>query len=265
MLITLIFAVEAVLGAVLTVCLTSLHPLWGILIAIGYDLALDALYLLVLLLSSLCLGKREPDHDSPVCRLITVKTIQWILVTLRIPVTLEGRELLPEEPVILVSNHRSDFDPMVAMAAMPDRRIAYVSKPSNLSIPIAGNYVRRCSFLPIDRENPRAALRTMCRAATILKERGLDIGIYPEGTRSRTGGLKPYKEGAFFTAKRAAAPIAVMVTEGTERIAGRAIIHRNPVRLRIVGVIPREDVAHLSIQELTLRAEQMTREALGEA
>lgn len=240
---------------------TALLALGGF---VGAFLALNVLFLLLLFVISLFFPKGEPKKESHFWRRWTVHAVRWILDMLRVRVKVEGRELLPGEPVVLVSNHRSDFDPMAAMVAFSHRPLVYISKESNLRIPIAGAFVRRCHFLPIDRENPRSALATLKHAASLMREEGLDIGIYPEGTRSYKGGPKPFKEGAFLMAKQAGAPIVLMTTEGTEEIAGHVILRRNIVRLRVLRVISAEEVAATTARELTRLSEETLLAALGQ-
>lgn len=240
---------------------TALLALGGF---VGAFLALNVLFLLLLFVISLFFPKGEPKKESRFWRRWTVHAVRWILDVLRVRVKVEGRELLPGEPVVLVSNHRSDFDPMAAMVAFSHRPLVYISKESNLRIPIAGAFVRRCHFLPIDRENPRSALATLKHAASLMREEGLDIGIYPEGTRSYKGGPKPFKEGAFLMAKQAGAPIVLMTTEGTEEIAGHVILRRNIVRLRVLRVISAEEVAATTARELTRLSEETLLAALGQ-
>lgn len=240
---------------------TALLALGGF---VGAFLALNVLFLLLLFVISLFFPKGEPKKESRFWRRWTVHAVRWILDMLRVRVKVEGRELLPGEPVVLVSNHRSDFDPMAAMVAFSHRPLVYISKESNLHIPIAGAFVRRCHFLPIDRENPRSALATLKHAASLMREEGLDIGIYPEGTRSYKGGPKPFKEGAFLMAKQAGAPIVLMTTEGTEEIAGHVILRRNIVRLRVLRVISAEEVAATTARELTRLSEETLLAALGQ-
>lgn len=240
---------------------TALLALGGF---VGAFLALNVLFLLLLFVISLFFPKGEPKKESRFWRRWTVHAVRWILDMLRVRVKVEGRELLPGEPVVLVSNHRSDFDPMAAMVAFPRRPLVYISKESNLRIPIAGAFVRRCHFLPIDRENPRSALATLKHAASLMREEGLDIGIYPEGTRSYKGGPKPFKEGAFLMAKQAGAPIVLMTTEGTEDIAGHVILRRNTVHLRVLRVISAEEVAATTARELTRLSEETLLAALGQ-
>ena len=240
---------------------TALLALGGF---VGAFLALNVLFLLLLFVISLFFPKGEPKKESRFWRRWTVHAVRWILDMLRVRVKAEGRDLLPGEPVVLASNHRSDFDPMAAMVAFSHRPLVYISKESNLRIPIAGAFVRRCHFLPIDRENPRSALATLKHAASLMREEGLDIGIYPEGTRSYKGGPKPFKEGAFLMAKQAGAPIVLMTTEGTEEIAGHVILRRNIVRLRVLRVISAEEVAATTARELTRLSEETLLAALGQ-
>ena len=240
---------------------TALLALGGF---VGAFLALNVLFLLLLFVISLFFPKGEPKKESRFWRRWTVHAVRWILDMLRVRVKVEGRELLPGEPVVLVSNHRSDFDPMAAMVAFSHRPLVYISKESNLRIPIAGAFVRRCHFLQIDRENPRSALATLKHAASLMREEGLDIGIYPEGTRSYKGGPKPFKEGAFLMAKQAGAPIVLMTTEGTEEIAGHVILRRNIVRLRVLRVISAEEVTATTARELTRLSEETLLAALGQ-
>ncbi len=259
----LIFLAEAVVASV-AVCAFGLLSWWWLaaLVIVGF-LALDILYIIFLLLFSFCLGKGENKREHPMIHSMTVRSVAWILQVLRIRVKLEGREKLPQEPMVLVSNHRSDFDPMVTMVALKSRKLSYVSKESNMRIPIAGAFIRRSGFLALDRENPRRALRTLKKGAGMVKEQGYDMGIYPEGTRHRGEGMLPFKEGAFMLAKWANAPIVIMSTEGTERIAGHVIYRTNRVHLRILEVIPREKVAGLSVTELSAYAAEVLGKALG--
>lgn len=265
--ILLLFALESLIAAVLLgVFLPHAGMTQAVLVCVGgffgTFFALNVLFILLLFVISLCFGKGEPERESPFWRRFTVRSVRWILDVLRVRVRVTGRELLPSEPMILVSNHRSDFDPMAAMVAFPRRPLVYISKESNLRIPIAGPFVRRCHFIPIDRENPRAALATLKRAAQLMRERGLDVGIYPEGTRSYKGGPKPFKEGAFLMAKQAGAPIVLMATEGTEEIAGHVILRRNVVRLRILRVISAAEVASTPARDLMHMAEETLLAAL---
>ncbi len=204
-----------ILSVVATGLTYGLHPgisLWWIPgLLLGCYLAVCVAYILVLLLFTLCLPRR--DGYSPVCRQLLVWSIRWALPFLRCRLRVAGLEKLPAEPFLLVGNHVSNLDPMLALTAMSHRKLAFVSKPENFRYPIAGGLIRRSGFLAIDRENPRNAVATIHRAAEMVKQ-GFCIGIYPEGTRNKSGeGLLPFHAGSFKIAKLAHCPIVVMAAQ----------------------------------------------------
>ena len=195
----------------LTLALRSLSLWWALLLLPGYYLAVGAAFLILLLAVTPCLPKRHTF--SPACRRLLVWAIRWVLPFLGCQVRAEGLERLPEEPFLLVGNHVSNLDPLVAMAALSDRKLAFVSKPENFRYPVAGPLMRCSGFLPIDRENARHAAATIHRAADAIGQ-GLCMGIYPEGTRNKSGqGLLPFHAGSFKIAKYAHCPIAVVTVQ----------------------------------------------------
>ena len=120
--------------------------------------------------------------------------------------------------------------------------LAFVSKPSNMRKFVIGPFVRRCCFLPIDRENARNALTTINAAANLIRAHECSFAIYPEGTRSKSGELLPWHAGSLKIAQKANVPIVVGTVEGTERIARNVPWRRSHVYVRIREVIPAETV-----------------------
>lgn len=186
--------------------------------------------------------KKEYETDSPFHRKLLMDATVFGFWLLNVRVHISGAEKLPDEPILFVSNHRSNYDPLVTWYAFRKRRLAFVSKPSNFRIPIFGPLIRRCCFLAIDRENPRNAIRTIAKAAKLMENERLDIGIYPEGTRNKGQGLLPFHNGVFKIAQRANAPIAVICVTGTEKICRRTPLRRTDVYLDVLEVLPPEEV-----------------------
>lgn len=162
----------------------------------------------------------------------------------------------------MISNHLSDFDPLTLLAVMPRFRIGYICKDVILRLPLIGPFIYHAGFLAIDRKNGVRAVRTLQRAAELMKDAEMSIGIYPEGTRSRTGELLRFKPGAFTLAQEAEAPIVVMTTKGTELISKRAPFRRTEVELEIVEVISKETVAQTPVKELCESTRQTIEEHL---
>jgi 1-acyl-sn-glycerol-3-phosphate acyltransferase len=89
------------------------------------------------------------------------------------------------------------------------------------------------------------------------------MGIYPEGTRNKTGeGLLEFKEGAFLLAKRANAPVVVITTKGTNKIAKRMVLRSTKVELEVIEVIDKETIKELKLNEISARVRESIANAL---
>jgi len=203
-------------------------------------IALALLLLYLLFLGVCCIfvdPKKQYDKNSPFYRFLLDSATAAAMKLLRIRVHISGIEKIPKDTkVLFVSNHRSNFDPIVTWYALKRWKIAFISKPSNFNIPFFGRIIRKCCFMPIDRENPRNAIVTINKAAKLLKKQEVSIGIYPEGTRSKTCELLPFHNGVFKIAQKAQAPIAVLCVTGTENIANRTPFRRTDVYLDVLEV-----------------------------
>ena len=222
-------------------------PVW-----LGWFLAAAALYFLLLYLLSLTVDKAKPvQKKSPFYRWLLNETAWLILRLGRVQIECTGLEKLQGlPPFLLVANHRSNFDPFIAITACPKYELAYIAKPEIFDIPITGSVVHKCFFLSIDREDNRKALGTILHAAELLREGTVSIGVYPEGTRSKTGELLPFRNGAFQIAKRAGAPIVIAKTTGTEQIARRFARRRTIVRFDILDALSADTAAKMTTREI---------------
>ena len=131
-------------------------------------------------------------------------------------VTVSGNEHLPAGPVIFMSNHQSNFDILALLAAMP-RRIYWIAKKELFHIPVFGASMRRGGYIPLDRSDGRKALKSMDNAASIIRE-GKSVVMFPEGTRSLSRELLPFKRGGFILARKAGVPVVPVTINGSGRI-----------------------------------------------
>ena len=213
------------------------------MIVLWVILSLMGLYILLLWISSLLVHTdREYPENSRYYRWLLNSATGIMILVLRIRLKVSGVEKLPEGRFLLVSNHRSNFDPILTWFVLRKRDIAFVSKRENFDVPIFGRFIRRCCFMAIDRENPRNAIRTIDQAAVLIKEDKVSVGIYPEGTRSKDCVLLPFHPGVFKIAQKANVPVVVMTVNGTEKIHRNVPFHRTVVNLDILKVIPTEKV-----------------------
>ena len=180
-----------------------------------------------------------------------------------------GRKLfaaLPEgERFLFVCNHRTLFDPLMVMGWLGKWQIAFISKPENLAIPLVGPAARTACFLAIDRENDRAALRTILTAVDYMKRDLCSVGIYPEGTRSRDGQLLPFHSGSFKIAQRAKAPLVIACVHGTEELRHGFCFRPHECWLEILETLPAERVGAMSTQQLADYSRELMEKRLKEA
>lgn len=215
-----------------------------VLYIFGGLLALVVLYVLFLCICSLLVNtKKEYTHYSPFYHGVVHSLAAIILWFSRVRVHIAGAEKLPQHKRLLfVSNHLSNYDPIITWHVFRKWNMAYISKPSNFGIPIAGRLIHRCCFMPIDRENPRKAMTTILRAAQLLQSEEMSIGVYPEGTRSKTGVLLPFHNGVFKIAQRGNADVVVLSVTGTSEIHRTKILRRTHVYLEVLAVLPADQI-----------------------
>jgi 1-acyl-sn-glycerol-3-phosphate acyltransferase len=127
-----------------------------------------------------------------------------------------GREHVPREGgVILVSNHLNNADPPAVALAIQPRYPMYMAKREMITWPILGPAFRIFGAFPVKRgQTDLAALR----AATDVLEEGALLVMFPEGTRSRTGGLTKGHAGTAMIALRTGAPILPVAVTGSEDV-----------------------------------------------
>jgi len=132
-----------------------------------------------------------------------------------------GRDNVPTEgPLIVVANHLSIADPPVLSASL-QRRIVYMAKEESFRHPIEGPLVRGFRAFPVRRgQLDRQALRS---AQQVLRE-GLALGMFPEGTRSRTAQLQQGNHGTALIALRSGAPLLPVALTGTEKVLGPRLL-----------------------------------------
>lgn len=141
---------------------------------------------------------------------------------------LEGLEnVQPGVHYIFLSNHVSNLDPPVLLPLIPGKTSVFL-KRSLMKIPLLGTAMEMGKFVPVSRANSREdAQRSVAAAADVLNS-GLNITVFPEGTRSPDGKLLPFKKGAFFLAEATGAPIIPVVISGTERMMPKKTLRINP-------------------------------------
>jgi 1-acyl-sn-glycerol-3-phosphate acyltransferase len=171
-----------------------------------------------------------------------------------------GKELLsPGETYIFMSNHGSWMDIPAIYGAVPTS-LRMVSKEGLMKVPVIGHAMTEAGFVAIDRRNKRKAIKQLNNAKERLSE-GISIWIAPEGTRTRDGGIGPFKRGGFYLAKELKKSIVPVFIEGAAEVMGpdSLVIHTNrSITVHFCEPILASEFDGLSISELT----EKTRDAI---
>lgn len=162
---------------------------------------------------------------------IAPRWVRWIGIAFGIRTQLEGWETLPEsirsgrQPVLFLANHTSYFDPPLLVTTLPCPSV-FVAKRELGRVPLLGTALSMAGFIFLDRHHGRKALDGLRQAARCIRE-GQSVTAFPEGTRSRTGALQPFKRGVFLLAREAGVPVVplgilggpTILPRGTWRVA----------------------------------------------
>jgi len=163
---------------------------------------------------------------------------------------------------IFMCNHVSNLDPPIVIPVMP-RRTSVLVKKELFRVPLLGWAMRLASLVPVDRRNREAAIASLHFAADVLRS-GVNMTIWPEGTRSPDGRLLPFKRGPFHLAMETGVPVVPVTLVGTHEIwpKGEFAIHRG--KATVIFQAPIDPAAFPSPEELMVAVRERIRSGLPE-
>jgi 1-acyl-sn-glycerol-3-phosphate acyltransferase len=198
---------------------------------------------------------RRPWQVVPGVRLFSFYTfaVVGLNVLLRILTHIEivGREHIPKSgALVVVANHTHFIDPPVVGATL-GRKVLLMAKQELFRAPLVGWMVGHYDAFPVRRgEADRQAMRWALEALQL----GQAIGMFPEGTRSRTGEMQPAFPGAALIALRSGAPVLPVGIDGTDRVF-RQLRHLRRPTVRVVYGPPFQ----LSLEDRAQSTDEMMR------
>ncbi|TNE84226.1 MAG: 1-acyl-sn-glycerol-3-phosphate acyltransferase [Deltaproteobacteria bacterium] len=192
------------------------------------------------------------------------RSIMWVSGC---ELTWKGTEHLDaSRPAIYISNHTSAMDVFMAMWLSPMGTVG-IAKKEVVYYPFLGQLYLLSGHLRIDRSSPRKAVTSMKELATYVRDSGLSIFIWPEGTRSRSGRLKrPFKKGVGHLALQTGLPIVPVVVKGAHRSweKGKLKLRGVPIEIEVLPPVDTTDWNKRQLTERLAEIEQMFADALPE-
>lgn len=197
--------------------------------------------------------KRDYTEPSKFARNLLRYGITFINYHARVKVGVVGKEKMPMSGrFLIVANHKSKFDPMIITSIYGKKDIAFLTKQSNMKIPLGGRLMHRCCFLPLDREDKLQSLSQMKKAQSLLERDVSSVGVFPEGTRMPADVvLGDFHEGVFNIAIKAKVPVIVVTFKNTEMIHKNFPLHSTKIKMHIVAKIPYEDFQDKTAKQLS--------------
>jgi 1-acyl-sn-glycerol-3-phosphate acyltransferase/long-chain acyl-CoA synthetase len=162
------------------------------------------------------------------------------LFSIYIPIDVSGRELLPDGPFVLCSNHSSHLDgtALIVATGLSFDRFRLLAAADYFELESTAGRLTRAvlHIIPVDRTEGHAVRlrRTVSECAELVRTQPVRLIAFPEGTRSATGGMSPFKGGSAFLAVTLGLPIVPAYIEGTRALMpkGRSIPHPGRIRVR---------------------------------
>lgn len=193
------------------------------------------------------LGRKRYDHCMHFIAKTWGQTIIAAYPLSRLKVT--GLEnIQKDQRYVVVANHQSMLDIMVALAVVP-LPFKFMAKQELFNMPFLGWYMYGADYIPVDRADRESGRKALHKACQRLGK-GSSVLFFPEGTRSLTGKLKPFKGGAFKAATETATPILPIAIDGTrDAIAKHSWLIRRVIRFRVDIGKPRLMSEFASYQE----------------
>jgi 1-acyl-sn-glycerol-3-phosphate acyltransferase len=179
-------------------------------------------------------------------RLVAGSMSRAFLSAAGIPFAVEGLHRLPQVPCVVVANHASYIDGLVAAAALPPD-FAFVIKKEMVRVPLAGLLLRRLGSQFVERfDRHKGGVDT--RRVLKLAATGQSLVFFPEGTFNEVRQIGKFLGGAFATATRSGMPVVAMAIHGTRAVLppGGLTVHRQPIRVEILEVLSGGDARQRS-------------------
>tara|TARA_R110001599_G_scaffold42137_4_gene127091 strand:+ start:20581 stop:22290 length:1710 start_codon:yes stop_codon:yes gene_type:complete len=174
--------------------------------------------------------------------------------------------LWTSRPCIFVFNHQSKADVMI-LAKLIRKDMGGVAKKEVRDTPVIGKLMELAGTVFVDRANAGSAIKAMAPLIDAVKIDGKSIVIAPEGTRTLSPKLGPFKKGAFHMAIQAGVPMVPIVIHNAGDVAPKNEFLMRPAKVR-VDILPAVDTSKWSTRTMTKHVAEvrgMFLEALGQA
>jgi len=221
----------------------SISSVWGVAVSIGMTI----------------LGRRF-DINYVVARSFYYLCGNGLL---GIHIDAEGEHHFNNGPAILIGNHQTMLDILYLGRIFP-RKASIMAKKELQWMPFLGQYLTASGAVFLNRSNNKDAVSALAAAGQQLKDRGISLWMFPEGTRhsARETGMLPFKKGAFHLAIQAGVPIIPVVCQNYWHLYHKGVLNSGKLKIVVLEPVPTTGLTTADVPELITRVRNAMLDAL---
>ena len=264
----LIIFFDLAIGITTSIFAFKLDVIYEILIGLGFGAALLFLDVLIffgiLFIFTLPIKKtKKYDKYSKFYARMFNRYERFGLRLFNVHVKVVNKKIVPDEPFILISNHRSNIDSFVIDKELKNRKMIFAAKKSLFGIPGFGKLIWRNNYLYLTREDERKDYKELVYGANLVNNENYSIGIFPEGTRNFTEEtLLPFLKGYLLLLNKTKKPLVIACVKDTHKVNDKLFIKRHNVTLEFIEVLDYEKYSSMSKDDVNIYAEKVIKECL---
>ena len=217
-------------------------------------------------LVALLFGRKELTiKPKKIFNAYIVLCTKFLVTFFRIKIILIGEELLSDtDGFELISNHQSNFDPIIMISRFRRNNITFIMKKEIMNVPIVGRFLYSAAFYPLDRKSLREGYKTINYGSEAI-DAGRAIGLFIEGTRSKGPDLGKFHDGALKMAMNVKKDIVISIVDNSYNIHRRFPFRRTKVLIKICKVFKYDEYKDLSTKELSQEIRTIMEDNLKES
>ncbi len=243
---------------------------WKILLMVvailGFYVIYFILYMLFLVIVILFSTSRKKEVKKPhKLHLLLMHELMFFLMRYsRIKMKVTGLKKVPKGRVMVICNHKSNFDPMPLMYYIKPASMAAVTKPENIKVPIYGKYMHNMGFIRMPKDNNVDSVKAIIKASNYIKNDISSVLIFPEGKRNFEDTTLDFHPGSFKIATRTKCPIVITSIRNPDKVRFNWPLKRTIVNLDVLDVLYYDDYKDLNTVDLAEKCRNMIVNKLDE-
>ena len=241
----------------------SISDIWmfPVLFIVSFIVGIILVLLYIYILSLFVNKNKECNKPKKLYLRIVLRVCELILMVSRTRLYVRGIENLPtDQKFLLVTNHQSWFDAIVCAWTLRAHNVSFVLKDSLSKIFVLCKYLHACSYISINRSNPREGVKAINKSVDKIVNDEASIVIFPEGTRSGGYEIGEFHNGSFKIGTKAKCPIVVCCLQNSFKAPKRAPFKATDVYFDVIDIIGYEEYKEKTTQEISDYCHKLVKE-----